>query len=127
MSRPIRLFALLLAFAGASFGVPAAALAATAPAAGGAGGAGPHGIGIRLLDASVERRDDPRAHIYIDDHLRPGTSITRHVQVSDFTNAPVRLHMYAVASSIDDAGWQVSDGRAGNELTSWMRVTPSLV
>ena len=112
-----------------TFALPTAltsgALAAALPSGGAA--AGPHGIGIRLLDASVERRDDPRARLYIDDHLRPGTSITRHVQVSDFTAKPVRLRLFAVASSIDQAGWQVADDGARNELTSWMRVTPSQV
>ena len=124
MSRSLRfsvhLFALL-------FGVTLVAPTAAFAGAPGASASGAHGVGIRLLDASVERRDDPRAHIYIDDHLRPGMSITRHVQVSDFTKKPVRLRMYAVASSIDNAGWQVAGGDASNELTSWMRVTPAVV
>lgn len=122
----IALFALLCA---GSLVVPSAAFAAAAPAAPSVarGGNGAHGIGIRLLDAAVARRDDPRAHLYIDDHLRPGTSIARHVQVSNFTASPVRLHLYAAASTIDAAGWQVAAGRSRNELTSWMRVTPSVV
>jgi hypothetical protein len=110
---------------GVTIALPTTALAA-APSSDGAA-TGLHGIGIRLLDASVERRDDPRARLYIDDHLRPGTSITRHVQVSDYTAKPVHLKLFAVASSIDDAGWQVADDGTRNELTSWMRVTPSEV
>jgi hypothetical protein len=84
------------------------------------------GLGIRLADAAVERKDDPRAHIYIDDHLRPGASITRHVVVTDFTDKPMpAVRMYAAASSIDEAdGWLVADGNTPNELTDWMQVTP---
>ena len=37
------------------------------------------------------------------------------------------VNMYAVASSIDDDGWQVADGRTPNELTSWVAVTPRTV
>jgi hypothetical protein len=85
------------------------------------------GIGIRLLDAAVSRKDDPRAHVYIDDHLRPGTSITRHVQVTNFTAKRQSVHMYAVASTIEKDGWRVADGREANELTSWMEVTPAEV
>src|SRR5688572_30162225 len=36
-------------------------------------------IGIRLVDAPVTARDDPRAQIYIVDHLAPGTVITRRI------------------------------------------------
>jgi hypothetical protein len=117
--RPRLLAALAVALVAAS--TPALpVLAADGPRTG-------SGVGIRLLDASVERRDDPRAHIYIDDHLRPGTSITRHVQVTDFTDAPMTVIMYAVASNIEKDGWTVADGRTPNELTSWMTVTPSQV
>jgi hypothetical protein len=85
------------------------------------------GIGIKLLDASVARKKDPRARIYIDDFLRPGTTITRHILVSDFTPKPVHLLMYAVSSSIDTNGWQVANGRQSNELTSWTHVSPAAV
>jgi hypothetical protein len=88
---------------------------------------GQTGIGIRLLDASVTRRNDPRAHIYIDDFLAPGTTITRHVQVSDFTAKPVHLLMYAVASTIGPQGWQVDPAHGTNELTSWITVSPAKV
>lgn len=107
--------------------VAGAALTLPAAAQPGSRAAAPHGIGIRLLDASVARKADPRAQIYVDDFMRPGTSISRHVQVSDFTGRPVTLQLYAVASSIGSTGWQVAVSRTGNELTSWMRVTPSTV
>jgi hypothetical protein len=85
------------------------------------------GIGIQLLDAAVTRKGDPRAHLYIDDFTAPGTTLVRHVKVSDLTRKPVHLLLYADASSVDKLGWQVADGHATNELTSWMTVTPSSV
>lgn len=84
------------------------------------------GLGIRLLDASIARKDDPRAHIYIDDNVAPGATITRHVEVSNFTPKPAHVLIYADASSIDNKGWEVAQGHASNELTSWMTVTPSV-
>jgi hypothetical protein len=83
------------------------------------------GIGIRLLDASVARKNDPRARLYIDDNVAPGTTITRHVEVSNFTAKTAHVLLYADASSINQNGWQVAQGQATNELTSWMTVTPS--
>jgi hypothetical protein len=83
------------------------------------------GIGIRLLDASITRKGDPRAHLYIDDFVPPGADLTRHVEVDNLTNHSTHVLMYADASSIDKAGWVVAQGRVNNELTSWMTVTPS--
>src|SRR3954452_24695582 len=123
----------LVAFATAALVINGLATIASAAVPASTGAVAEHhdigirGIGIRLLDAAVDRRDDPRARLYIDDHLRPGTSITRHVQVSDHTHKPVQLHMFAVASTIDDSGWEVADDGTSNELTSWMDVTPSVV
>src|SRR4051794_37162959 len=54
-----------------------------APSATPSAASGSRGIGIRLADASVARRDDPRALAYVDDFVKPGTTFTRHVQVYD--------------------------------------------
>ena len=45
------------------------------------------GIGLRLVDAPATARDDPRAQVYIVDHLAPGTVIHRRIEVSN-THAP---------------------------------------
>lgn len=85
----------------------------------------PSGIGIALLDAAIARRDDPRAHIYIDDFVAPGTTLVRHVRVTNYDSTTAHLLMYADASSVGPSGWVVADGHATNELTSWITVTPS--
>jgi hypothetical protein len=82
------------------------------------------GLGIRLMDAAVSRQNDPRAHIYIDDFVNPGTTITRHVEVSDCTANPMHLNVYPDAASIGPTGWNVASGHSGNELTSWTQATP---
>lgn len=94
--------------------------AQAAPSAGGDGT-----FGIQLLDAPTNRRDDPRAHRYIVDHLPPGAIIQRRVRVVN--NSPTRLHLdvYAAAAAIDKAGFRFLPGRATNELTSWMSVEPA--
>ena len=55
----------------------------TVPA--GADDSDPAGIGIKLLEAPTNRRDDPRARAYIVDHLVPGSVIKRRVQVENNT------------------------------------------
>lgn len=84
-------------------------------------------VGIRLVDAPANRADDPRAREYIVDHLAPGTTITRHVEVSNGTATTAVVQLYAAAASIKDGSFQFGDGRAANDLTSWTTLDPTTV
>ncbi|MFY1696429.1 hypothetical protein [Solwaraspora sp. WMMA2101] len=93
-------------------GVPASA--APAP------DAGATSLGIRLLDAPLERRDDYRAHIYIVDHLNPGDVIERRFEVTNFSTGAREIALYPGAAVVDKGGFLFGDGRADNELTEWI-------
>ncbi|MEU4806994.1 hypothetical protein [Actinosynnema sp. NPDC023587] len=79
-------------------------------------------IGIKLLDAPISRRDDPRAQVYIVDHLAPGTVITRAVQITNSSSTPRRIEIYPGAARITDNTFELLPGRADNELTKWISV-----
>ncbi len=81
-------------------------------------------IGIRLVDAPVSARDDPRAKVYIVDHLRPGTVITRRIEVSNTTASTARLQLYASAASIEKSSFLGAAGRTANDLSTWTSVVP---
>ena len=85
------------------------------------------GIGIRLVDAPKDRADDPRALIYIVDHVAPGTSLTRRVEISNGTPDAVRLDVYDAAARAQGGGFVIGDGRAENELTDWIEVAPPML
>jgi hypothetical protein len=85
------------------------------------------GLGIQLLEAPTALANDPRAHIYIIDHLGPGTTITRKVQVSDGTTSPLDVSLYASGSQIKGGLWSPFNGRQPDELSQWISVTPSSV
>ena len=101
----------------------AAALALLAPVPAGAQG-GP-GLSIRLLDAPSDRRDDPRARIYIIDHLRQGGRIDRHVELGNTTDKPLTVSVYAAAAKLADGQFRFGDGHAANDLTRWTTITPA--
>ena len=82
------------------------------------------GIVIRLLEAPEARRDDPRARAYIVDHVAPGTSFTRAVEVTNDTDEDVSLQLYDAAAEIRDGQFTVLDGRQENLLTPWVSMTP---
>ncbi len=105
----------------------AAACVLSAPAAARAGTLEvetPGGIGVRLLDAPAATADDPRAQLYIIDHLAPGTVIERRIEVTNTTAAPAEIRMYAAGASIDDGTFVGDDGDSPNELSTWNAVRP---
>jgi hypothetical protein len=85
----------------------------------------PGSISIRLLDASVARRNDPRARIYIDDNVKPGTTIVRHVQVSNSASHAVALRFYPDAATVGGGTFNVASDATANELTRWTTVRPT--
>ena len=83
------------------------------------------GVGIRLLEAPSDRRDDPRAKSYIIDHLPPGTTISRKVEVANGTARAVKIAVYAGGAELNDGAFQPLDGPGTNELTTWTKVEPA--
>lgn len=81
-------------------------------------------IGIRLVDAPVSGRDDPRAKTYVVDHLAPGTVITRRIEVSNTTASTARVQLYAAAASIEKSSFLGAAGRTANDLSTWTSVVP---
>jgi len=98
-------------------------LAAGAPASAQA----PQTVGIRIVDVPTTRTDDPRARQYIVDHLAPGSTITRRVEVSNDTAKSQVVQLYAGAASLVDGNIVFGEGRAASELTSWTTVNPPSV
>jgi hypothetical protein len=96
--------------------VPPAALAQT-----------PETVGIRIVDAPSSRSDDPRAKLYIVDHVAPGTTITRRVEVNNGTSKPQTIQLYAASAEVAGGVFQFGEGRAANDLTRWTTVNPSSV
>ncbi|GAA2990445.1 hypothetical protein GCM10010519_25130 [Streptomyces lactacystinicus] len=76
-------------------------------------------IGIRLLDAPENRRDDPRAQAYIVDHVAPGTTVERRVEVTNESSTPMHVSVYAAAATITKGRFTFAADRTPNELTGW--------
>lgn len=87
----------------------------------------PETVGIRIVDAPTSRADDPRARQYIVDHVAPGTTITRRVEVSNDTKATQAVQLYPAAATIGGGNFQFGDGRAVNELTTWTTLDAATV
>ena len=102
-------------------------VSSTAAAQEPAADADPGGIGIRIAEAPVAAREDPRARIYIVDHLAPGAVIERRVEVSNTTAADHQVTLYSSAATIVDGVFVGADGSAPNDLSRWTSVAPGAV
>ncbi|MBK5306409.1 MAG: peptidase [Frankiaceae bacterium] len=88
---------------------------------------GPGGVSISLAEAPTSRRADPRASIYIIDHVKPGTTITRKLLVTDKSTGPLNVALYSSAASIRDGEFFPAAGHEPNELSTWTTVsTPTI-
>lgn len=88
-------------------------LAVMAPGAGAVADSAPPApgvIGVRLLDAPVSRADDPRALIYIVDHLNPGAVIHRRIQISNTTPDRASVSVYEAAAQIVNGNLEMTGG-----------------
>ncbi len=116
---PTRTALVVLAVLGLWFALIPSATAATASAAN-----IPGSIGIRLVDAPVTAGEDPRARVYIVDHLKPGTTIVRRIEVSNTTRAATQLALYPAAANLADGAFLGAAARTPNDLATWTTVTP---
>jgi hypothetical protein len=92
-----------------------ALLAAPSAAAGG-------GIGLQLLQAPVAAGGDPRAQLYIIDHVAPGRVIQRLIRIMNSTASSHRILVYPTAATIAHGMFVGGSGHARNELSTWTTV-----
>ena len=104
----------------AGIAVPASSALATSrhPPAAGAGS-----IGIRLVDVPADSIADPLARVYIVDRLRPGTSISRRVEIGNSTGSTAGVAVYPAAAGLHRGAFAFAAGHTRNELSSWTSVS----
>ncbi|HEX7167596.1 MAG TPA: hypothetical protein VF230_11505 [Acidimicrobiales bacterium] len=83
------------------------------------------GLGIRLLEAPAAKADDPRARSYIVDHVTPGQSISRKIEVSNDTGRTGRVSLYAGPATVDDGSFTYGEPGSTSDLTTWVSVVPT--
>lgn len=84
-------------------------------------------LGIRLLEIPANRMDDPRSHSFIIDHVNPGTTFTRRLEVYSTSSKPQNVKLYAAAAEVKGGRFAFAPGRAANELSSWITLNHATV
>ncbi|WP_169950317.1 peptidase [Microbispora sp. H11081] len=101
--------------------------AAVVPAAADGDARRPGRFGIRLLEIPENRLDDPRSYAFIVDHVNPGTTFTRRLEVFSTSSRRQHVSLYPAAARVGDAGFTFAPARTANELTSWITLDRSAV
>ncbi|MEV4106688.1 hypothetical protein [Nonomuraea sp. NPDC049695] len=84
-------------------------------------------ISIRLLEIPANRVDDPRSHVFIVDHVNPGTAFTRRMEIRSTSDEAQHVELYPAAASVGRGRFTFAPDRTANELTSWIRLDRSAV
>jgi hypothetical protein len=84
-------------------------------------------FGIKLLQAPASEAGDPRADVYIIDHLNPGTVIHRNFQVTNMGSNALTLSLYPAAASVSGGTFQFAAGHTQNNMTTWVHLSKSSV
>jgi len=105
--------------------VPAIAFGATLAPHATATTASPGSVGIRLLDVPVSEANDPRARLYIVDHVAPGAVIQRSIEVSNTTPSELMVALYAAGATIRGQSFIGDAAHTPNALSSWISVSPA--
>jgi hypothetical protein len=82
-------------------------------------------IGVQLLDVPVTAQNDPRARLYIIDHLHPGTTIHRRIEISNTTPTTMHIVTYPAAATISQGTFAGANAHTPNELSTWTSVLPA--
>ena len=80
-------------------------------------------FGIRLADIPVAEADNPRAYRYIIDHLNPGITIHRRVQIANLTPWAARVTVYPDAAVIRGGNFIGDVGQTRSYLTTWISLS----
>ena len=80
------------------------------------------GIGIRVIDNPATDSRDSAGTPHIAETVKPGTTVTRRLEVSNATTVPHSVAIYAAAATVNNGSFIGAPGRAPNELSSWTSV-----
>ncbi len=81
-------------------------------------------IGLQLLDVPLSASGDPRARLYIIDHLHPGTTIHRRIEIINTTLSRLQVVSYATPATISQGAFMGAPAHTASELSSWTSVSP---
>jgi hypothetical protein len=84
-------------------------------------------VGIRIAQIPAEVADQPYSGTYIINRLHPGKPVTQRLEVFNTSSQKFEVNLYPGSASFNGGQFAVGEGRAGNDLTSWTKLSPDIL
>lgn len=85
----------------------------------------PPGLGIGLTEVPKALANDPRAHRYIIDFVKPGTTFHRKVVICNGDPRQIHASLFGDGATISDGTFQLEDTPGQDAISQWVTVTPN--
>jgi hypothetical protein len=84
-------------------------------------------IGIRVAQIPAAVAEDPYADVYIISRIQPANSLMQRLEVFNTSAQEFKVNVYPGAATYVDGKFNVADGRTGNALSSWTKLSPNVL
>jgi hypothetical protein len=84
-------------------------------------------VGIRISEIPANVADHPYAKVYIVSRLVPGVEMKQRLEVFNTSPREFKVSLYPGLATFSNGEFKIGEGRMGNTLTSWTKLTPDTV
>jgi len=84
-------------------------------------------VGIRIAQIPAALANEPLAGSYIISRLQPGVAFEQRLEVFNTSTQVIKVSVYPGLATFKDRKFLIGNGRDGNELTSWTKLSFSSV
>jgi len=84
-------------------------------------------IGIRISEIPANVADHPYSKVYIVSRLTPGVEMKQRLEVFNTSPKEFKVSLYPGLATFANGEFKIGEGRMGNTLTSWTKLTPDTV
>jgi len=103
-----------------TFGVSVASVQAAEPTAVGS-------VGIRIAQIPAEVANHPYSKAYIVSRVYPGVALNQRLEVFNTSSQEFKVDLYPGKATFRSGNFEVAEGRTGNDLTSWTKISPTVL
>ena len=83
-------------------------------------------VGIRIAQIPAALANEPLAGSYIISRLQPGVAFEQRLEVFNTSTQEIKVSIYPGLATFKDKKFLIGNGRDGNELSSWTKLSISV-
>jgi hypothetical protein len=84
-------------------------------------------VGIRIAQIPAEVANHPYSKAYIVSRVYPGVALNQRLEVFNTSSQEFKVDLYPGKATFRSGNFEVAEGRTGNDLTSWTKISPTVL